>query len=110
MVDAVVSSLQRAAQSQPKSADILVDLASALAERGATQGRSADYESAETILNRVLFRDPGNLTALFNRALVRRIRGNFQRAAEEWLQYLRMEPSGAWAAEAKEQLDRIRAH
>jgi len=103
-----VDSLLQANRIQPESADIAIDLAVGLAQKGRNEGRAADLESAETTLNGVLARQPENPPACFDRALVREDRQEGKLALEDWEHYLQLDGSSGWAGEAREHAERIR--
>jgi Flp pilus assembly protein TadD len=106
---AAMNSLLRASQIAPDSADIRIDLAVALAQRGLGEGGPHDLESAETILSRALALQADNPAALFNRALVRENRQEWDSAERDWQRYLILDPGSGWAREAKQHLERIRS-
>jgi tetratricopeptide (TPR) repeat protein len=102
-----VDNLLRASQIRPDSADILIDLAVALAQKGVSEGRPQDLESAEATVNRVLALRPENPAACFNRALIREDRQEWKLAEQDWQRYLKLDPHGGWAREAREHLERM---
>ena len=97
---------------QPLAADkgageILADLGAVYAARAFAQGNATDYENAIEYLSRALVEDPKNSVALFNRALALEGLFLFDRAAEDWNAYLRLDPDSGWAGEAKQHLQDV---
>ena len=104
---AAVDNLLRASKIRPDSTDIPIDLAVAFAQKGLSEGRPQDLETAEATLNRVLALRPENPAACFNRALIREDRQEWELAKQDWQRYLRLDPHGGWAREAQEHLERM---
>jgi tetratricopeptide (TPR) repeat protein len=104
-----IDTLLRASQTAPDSVDIQIDLAVALAQKGLGEGGPRELESAENILNRALALQADNPAALFNRALVRENRQEWDLAERDWQRYLILDPGSGWAREAKQHLEQIRS-
>jgi len=85
----------------------LADLGAAYLARGVAAVNAADEENAVEYLSRALQRSPNNQVALFNRALALEALFLWDRAAQDWNDYLRLDPKGGWAGEAREHLDSI---
>jgi CHAT domain-containing protein len=106
--NAALPRLLRANQHQPDNVDILLDLALAYFERGETENQAADYGTAVETLSRVLTLRPGDRVALFNRALTEQRLTLYREAERDWEEFLRLEPSGGWADEARDRLQEVR--
>ena len=89
-----LAALQRAAQAKPDDRAIRMDLAIAYFE-------NRDSQKSLELLNRELGAHPDNSAALFNRALIYESLNRNDDARVDWQRYLQLEPSGAWAEEAK---------
>ena len=98
---AAMESLERARTLRPDDPSLTIDLASAYFEH-ATQ--PSDYTAALNLLNQVLQADSSNLTALFNRAIVNQRAGKSAEARSDWNAYLKLDPTGDWAEEARQHL------
>lgn len=107
--EAAITDLQHALDSDSKSPEILTDLASAYFERAESEQRFDDYGTAFELQSRALQAQPDNLTTLFNRAITSERLFLFKQCFEDWNHYLRLDPSGAWADEARERLAKVRS-
>ncbi len=105
--DSSIRILRRAAEIEPNSAGLLADLASAYFERGDAQDRPADYGSAIDNFGKALAIKPEDPVVLFNRAIASERIFLYTQAIEDWQHYLRIEPSGKWADEARDRLERL---
>jgi CHAT domain-containing protein/tetratricopeptide (TPR) repeat protein len=101
---AAIESLQRAADIQPDSSSVSIDLASAYFQRGETESRNADFGKAVELLGKVLLRQPDDQVALFNRAIAFERMSFFSQAIEDWEHYLRLDSKGDWSNEARDRL------
>jgi Flp pilus assembly protein TadD len=103
-----IEGLRKAEASRPEDASLKVDLATAYFERGGTErgsaDQAADYDLALQSLNEVLSRNPNDLVALFNRAIVYQQQKKYSEAAADWQHYLQLDPAGEWADAAKQRL------
>jgi CHAT domain-containing protein len=103
-----METLRRALVLQPDSRDVLVDLASAHFQRAeANSGLPADYGQAIEYLGRALAKKPDDPIALFNRAVAEDKLHLYDPAILDWQHYLRIDPSGPWADEARERLQKV---
>jgi tetratricopeptide (TPR) repeat protein len=105
--DSAVKTLQRALPAKPDSPRLLTDLGSAYYMRGQSTGDDHDYGRAIEQLGHALAKDPKDPIALFNSALACEQFLLFDQAQAHWKQYLRQDPRGPWAQEAREHLDKI---
>jgi len=103
-----ITLFRRVADLKPQSATALIDLAAAYFERAEATGHDFDYGTAIDLMSKALQIQPGNSVALFNRALASERMYLYGRAAADWEEFLKMEPTGAWAAEAKDHLAEIK--
>jgi len=102
--DAAIARFSKALDSQPEQSTLRLGLASAYSERAESLGRPADYALAAETLGKLLASEPDNALALFNRALIMERMYLFSQAVNDWEHYLRVDPTGDWAAEARERL------
>jgi CHAT domain-containing protein/tetratricopeptide (TPR) repeat protein len=103
--DSAVKTLLRARLASTDSAPLLTDLGSAYYMRGQSADRALDYGNAIEALGEALAKNPNDPIALFNRALACEQLFLYSQAVADWEHYLREDPHGAWAQEAREHLD-----
>ena len=107
--DSALESLQRALDQQPNSPSLLTDLATAYYQRAVANGdRESDYGKAVDYLGRALAQSPDDPVALFNRAVSEEKLHLYEPAINDWEHYLRIDPSGPWADEARQRLEAVR--
>jgi tetratricopeptide (TPR) repeat protein len=106
--EAAIQGLQRALALQPGSPDMLTDLASAYFERAEAVGLAGDYGSAVEYLGQALAKRPGDPVVLFNRAIALERMHQYQQALQAWEAYLKVDPQGDWAGEARQRLQDLR--
>jgi tetratricopeptide (TPR) repeat protein len=103
-----IEALQQGEAIHPEDASVKIDLATAYFERAGTKSDSADqnadYCLALQFLNSVLSKNPDDLVALFNRAVVNQKLKKYSESIVDSQRYLRLDPSGEWAEAAKRQL------
>ena len=87
-------------ENQTQSTALLLDLAIAYFQRDSP----ADKEHAIAILKRIISTNPNNLEALFNLGIAYTAIGSWADASATWQTYLRLDPTGPWANEAKAKL------
>ncbi len=102
--DLAVESFERALESEPKSSALLIDLAVAHFESAEVSGSPVDYGRTVELLTQVLEKEPDNPTALFNRAVVLGKLRLYDQAVQDWTHYLRVDPKGSWADDARARL------
>ena len=105
--DSAVKTLLRAQLAQSDSARLLTDLGSAYYMRGQSADRALDYGNAIEALGEALAKNPNDPIALFNRALACEQLFLYTQAVNDWEHYLRQDPHGEWAQEAREHLDAL---
>jgi CHAT domain-containing protein/Flp pilus assembly protein TadD len=105
--DAAVKTLKRALLTQPDSVRLLTDLGAAYYMRGQTAKHDLDYGKAIEALTQALTKDPNDPIALFNHAYASEKFSLYEQAADDWQHYLRIDPRGKWAREAREHLDEV---
>jgi CHAT domain-containing protein/tetratricopeptide (TPR) repeat protein len=106
--DSAIKSLERAREAQPDSASILTDLGSAYSVRSQSAGRPIDDGRAVELLTQALAKSPENPIALFNRALAFERLFLYTDAVGDWEHYLRVDPRGEWADEARRRLEAVK--
>lgn len=99
--DNAISTLNGSMNAQPDDASPLADLGAAYALRAVASRREIDYSAAIEMLWRFLQRSPESSMVLFNRALVYERMFLFHEALEDWQRYLKLDPAGGWANEAR---------
>ena len=105
--DAAVKTLERAQTFAPASSSVLADLGAAYYMRAKSSGTTTDYFKAVETLSASLKLNPNDPVALFNLALVKEKACLVNEAKSEWEQYLRVDPHGPWAVEARSHLTRV---
>ena len=107
-----VATLKHADEFEPNNAATLGSLGMAYAvlgedERSDAERRSKYYSDALGFFNRSLeLRQSPEI--LFNRALVLQRLQLYDRAVTQWTEYLKLDPVGAWSAEAARHLDQAK--
>src|SRR2546430_1761850 len=99
--DAAAETLELALQLDPKSPEILTDLATAYFQQ-------RNYARAYESLSQVLALRPNDQLALFNRAIVSENQFLFRQALSDWEQYLKLDSTSQWSAEARGRVETIR--
>jgi CHAT domain-containing protein/tetratricopeptide (TPR) repeat protein len=103
-----VDALQRARDLRPNSFELETDLATALFERAEADNSVADYSTAADLLSKALRQNPDDEISLFNRALVLERLFLFDQADDDWEHYLKIDPAGGWASEARQHLEDLK--
>jgi CHAT domain-containing protein/tetratricopeptide (TPR) repeat protein len=106
--ETAIRTLQGADDIRPGTPSILTDLATAYFLRAETTGHEIDYGSAIESLGKVLANSPDDPVALFNRAIVCERAFLYTQAIDDWEHYLRIDPRGGWADEARKHLDALK--
>jgi len=103
--DAAVASLQ--ALTEKGGAPVLTDLGTVYLVRGMAEDSPGDEEKAVESLSAALRLNPNDRVALFNRAVALEALFLWDRATEDWDNYLRLDSQGGWAAEARQRRGQI---
>jgi CHAT domain-containing protein/tetratricopeptide (TPR) repeat protein len=119
-----LKSLQKALEAKPDSPSLLTDMATAYFERAEEADRrraltlsqppdsrrteptsgAIDYGNAIDSLGKALAKSPDDPVALFNRAVACERLFLYTQAVDDWEHYLRVDPQGGWADEARTRL------
>ena len=103
--DEAISTLSRALEAQPNDAELQAELGAAYAQRAESEDQSGaergDWSQALDKLTLALRANPALAIALYNRALVHEKLAMTSEALADWEQYLRVDSSSDWAAEAR---------
>lgn len=103
-----IRSFNQVLETNPDSSDMLRDLATAHFQRAEIEHRPIDYGNAMQELSQALAKRPDDAIALFNRAVIDERMFLYDDAEKDWEAYLRLDPTGPWAAEARQRLDEVR--
>lgn len=101
---AAIEKLRDAASRRPDDASVWNDLAAAYYAEATQSRRADDLPLALAAADHALRIEPHNGEALFNRALVLERMQLRDNAARAWRDFLAVDPSSAWAAEARRHL------
>lgn len=107
--DSAIKGLLQALEARPDSPALLADLGTAYFLRAQSLDRPADYGNAIESLSKALSKSPDDSIALFNRALASQAMFFYTQAQEDWEHYLRVDPQGDWADEARKKLEEVKA-
>lgn len=107
--DSAIKEALRALETQPDSASLLTDLGTAYFLRAQSADRSVDYGNAIESFSKALRQTPDEPIALFNRALAGEAMFFYSQAQQDWEHYLRVDPRGEWADEARKKLEEVKA-
>jgi CHAT domain len=99
--------LRAAAAKEPSNAKIWNDAGAAEYAAALHANEPSRYAEALAALDRALALEPELAEALFNRALTLERLGLTSAAREAWKRYLRIDATSAWAAEARNHLQRL---
>lgn len=102
-----IRAANRALEQKPDSPSVLIDLATAHFERAEKEQRPIDYGAAAELLGTVLAKNPDNLVAVFNRAITYEKLSLYHEALADWEHYLKVDPTGNWADEARGKRDAL---
>lgn len=100
-VDLAIRRLERLAAEKPKDAAVLSELAAAYVVRAQRQDEPYDLVLALGAADRAVAADPALQEARFNRALTLELLFLDREAQAAWGDYLVLDPSSPWAAEAE---------
>ncbi|HXJ14091.1 MAG TPA: CHAT domain-containing tetratricopeptide repeat protein [Candidatus Limnocylindrales bacterium] len=102
--EAAIISLEQAIGPNDNIPSLHVDLGSAYYLRGLTEDRPSDYTNSVQQYTESLSKAPTDRVATFNRALANEKLFLYDQAILDWQDFLRMEPNGGWAEEARQHL------
>lgn len=102
--DSAIELLQALANG-PDPGPSLTDLGTAYLARGLAAGNATDEEAAVESLSKAIQRNPNDAVARYNRALALEALMLWDRAGEDWNEYLKLDPRGGWAEEAQKHLE-----
>jgi CHAT domain-containing protein len=105
--DKAIPELDHALTLKPDDPGLLLDKATALAQRAEKNG-PFDLGQALEDLGKVLQKNPDDKIALFNRAIILEKMQSPNGAIADLQRYLDLEPTGPWAEEARRRLDELR--
>ncbi len=105
--ESAMRSANRALEQSPDSGAALIDLATAYFERAEKEQRPLDYGKAVELLGKVLAKSPDDAVALFNRAIAYEKLLAYHEALADWEHYLKLDPKGGWAEEARGRRDAV---
>jgi len=106
--ESAIKSLQSALEAQPDSPSLLTDIGSAYFLRAEVTEHVIDYGNAIESLGKGLAKAPDEPVALFNRALACERMFLYTQAVNDWEHYLRVDPRGGWADDARTNLERVK--
>ena len=106
--DEAIRTFRRVLDAQPDSTALLTDLATAYFQRAVATDRAVDYGQTIELLGQTLARNPDDPVALFNRAIALERMYMYDEAIRDWQRYLREDPGGNWADEARHRLSELR--
>jgi CHAT domain-containing protein/tetratricopeptide (TPR) repeat protein len=102
--EASITIFRQILDSYPTSTSALTDMASAYFERN----RAGDSGMAVELLGRALAKQPDDPIIIFNRAVACERAELYVQAVDDWEHYLKIDPQGPWADEARENLQRLK--
>jgi CHAT domain-containing protein len=102
--EAAIADLNQVLDARPESVPAMLDLSIAYAQQGDISLDPAYYTTAMDLLGRVLQKDPGNLTALYNRAVLYEQLHMVDQAIADWTLVLQKETDHDWAEDARKRL------
>lgn len=106
--ESAINSLRRALETQPDDPHLLTDLGAAYFVRAESTDHAIDYGNAIESLSKALGKSPDDPITLFNRALSCERMFLYTQAADDWEHYLRVDPHGEWAENARANLLRVK--
>jgi CHAT domain-containing protein/cytochrome c-type biogenesis protein CcmH/NrfG len=106
--ESAIKSLQRALETQPDDPPLLTDLGSAYFVRAEAANHAIDYGNAIESQSKALAKSPDDPIALFNRALACERMFLYTQAVDDWEHYLRVDPQGQWAEDARRRLTALK--
>src|SRR4029077_2193244 len=105
--DEAIRTFGRMLDAQPDSPALLTDLATAYFQLAVATDHAIDYGQTRELLGRTLAKTPDDHVALFNRAIALQKMFAYSEATRDWEHYLRVDPKGSWADEARRRLSEL---
>jgi CHAT domain-containing protein/tetratricopeptide (TPR) repeat protein len=105
---AAISDFEKALEGRPDAPDLQADLAAAYFSLAESEDRASYYSVAIELFGKALQKEPDNSVVLFNRAMSFEKMFLYEQALEDWAHYLRVAPSGSWAAEARRHVEQLK--
>jgi tetratricopeptide (TPR) repeat protein len=102
--DDAIAALTSARRLRPQDPSVAADLAAAHFERAQARDDAGDYSRSLDTLTEAIALDARSPLLRFNRAIVYEHLKKPAEAMAEWNEFLRLEPSGGWAGEARSRL------
>jgi Flp pilus assembly protein TadD len=106
-----IDALRQVQTGHPEDVSVKLDLAIAYYVRAGTHSepaaQAADYGLVLQSLNEVLNKNPNDVVALFDRAMVYAQLKRYPESTSDWKHYLQLDPAGAWAEVAKRQAELV---
>jgi CHAT domain-containing protein/tetratricopeptide (TPR) repeat protein len=102
-----VTTLDEAHRLLPQDDNIAIDFATALLQRASKSQFEDDSLRAINLLREVTARNPQNAVAWFNLAIASERMHLFKEALQAWDDYLKIDSSSNWTAEARERRDKL---
>jgi CHAT domain-containing protein/Flp pilus assembly protein TadD len=104
---AAIDSLREVQETEPDNPNVLGDLSIAYLQRAEIEMRPQDIAQAIDYLGKALQAAPSDRVLRFNLALAYERQGAPRQAIEEWNHFLKLEPAGPWADEARDHLGKL---
>jgi CHAT domain-containing protein/cytochrome c-type biogenesis protein CcmH/NrfG len=99
-----IENLRKAQEFEPENPEITGDLGIAYLQRAEIESRPQDVAQAVEFLTKAVENRSSDATLRFNRALAFDRLAAPKSAIDDWNEFLRLEPSGGWADEARQHL------
>ena len=109
-IKTAIDVLKRIQITRPDDANVWGDLGIAYLQRADMESRAQDIAVAIEDLTKATAAAPSNAIFQFNLALAYQRQPAPRRAIEEWDKFLRLESSGPWADEARENQKKLKEH
>jgi CHAT domain-containing protein len=104
---AAIDALREVQETEPDNPMVLGDLGIAYLQRAEIEMRPQDIAQAIGYLDKALITAPSDPVLHYNLALAYERQRTPGQAVEEWNRFLKVEPSGSWADDAREHLKKL---